>query len=494
MFYKCSSLTTITIPANVSSIGDDCFYGTSLENFAVANGNSVFASRDGILYSADFTEILAYPPCKKAATITIPKEITSIPADIFTNATGLKQVIFEEGGKNPLVIEASAFNGCYQLHTVILPERLKSIGTYAFANCYSLISITIPSSVESIGDYAFYNCYKLVEVYDKSNLYIGTDEFNGYVGKYALNIYTPTRGSSVLSIDADGYATVKRVITNADYQPVTVVYLIGYLGDESDLVIPSYVNAFYDYAFYRLEGIESVFIPEGVGETSIGKNVFVNCGKPTIRFEGGSVPSSWNSGWNSDKCTVALGCDSEEHTYSFVTNCDQTIDSITSSDAIELPVLEPFDDQVFLGWCTSPDLSGTVYTGTYYSASKNTLYAKWMSKDEVPDDGKSFDTAFELTLGEPESVVIDASGAKVYFKFTPEESGAYHVYVSGSYDAVLEIWSSQESRHQNNILASFTDPIIDTNLSEFTAGTTYYIIVRLSSASTANLIFTLTES
>ena len=493
MFYKCSSLTTITIPANVSSFGDDCFYGTSLESFVVTKGNSVFASRDGILYSADFTEILAYPSCKKAATITIPKEITSIPADIFTNATGLKQVIFEEGGNNPLVIEASAFSGCYQLHTVILPERLKSIGTYAFANCYSLLSITIPSSVESIGDYAFYNCYKLVEVYDKSKLYIGADEFNGYVGKYALNIYTPTRGSSILSVDADGYATIRRAMTNASYQPVTVVYLIGYLGDDSNLVIPSYVNAFYDYAFYRLEGLESVFIPEGVCETSIGRNVFVNCGKPTIRFESSAGPSSWYNGWNSDKCTVALGCDSEEHTYSFVTNCNQTIADITSSDAIELPTLEPFDNQVFLGWCTSPDLSGNVYTGSYYSASKNTLYAKWMSKDEVPSDGKTFDTAFELVLGEPENVVIDASGAKVYYKFTPEEAGAYHVYVSGSYDAVLEVWAGQDSQ-QVKIMANFNAPIIDTDLTAFTEGVTYYIIVRLSSSSTANLIFTLTKT
>lgn len=494
MFYKCSSLTTITIPANVSTLGDDCFYGTSLENFVVAGGNSVFASRDGILYSADFTEILAYPPCKKAATITIPKEITSIPADIFTGATGLKQVIFEEGGTNPLVIEASAFKDCYQLHTVILPERLKSIGTYAFANCYSLISITIPSSVESIGDYAFYNCYKLVEVYNKSKLYVSSDEFNGYVGKYALNIYTPSRGSSILTVDAEGYATIKRAISNGSSQHVTIVYLIGYLGDESDLIIPSYVNAFYDYAFYRLEGLESVFIPEGVCETSIGRNVFVNCGKPTIRFEGSSVPASWGNSWNSDKCTVALGCDSEEHTYTFVTNCNQTVGSITSSDAIELPTLDPFDDQVFLGWCTSPDLSGNVYTGSYYSASKNTLYAKWMSKDEVPNDGKSFDTAFELVLGEPQNVVIDASGAKVYYQFTPEQSGTYHVYVSGSYDAVLEIRSGQNSYHQNNIMADFDHPTIDTDLSAFTEGTTYYIIVRLSSYNTANLIFTLTKS
>ena len=51
-----------------------------------------------------------------------------------------------------------AFNNCYSLSSVVIPNNVTSIGTYAFQNCYSLSSIVIPNNVTSIGGSAFYNC------------------------------------------------------------------------------------------------------------------------------------------------------------------------------------------------------------------------------------------------------------------------------------------------------------------------------------------------
>ena len=51
-----------------------------------------------------------------------------------------------------------AFNGCYGLTSVTIPNSVTSIGDLAFYFCYGLTSITIPNSVTSIGYFAFYGC------------------------------------------------------------------------------------------------------------------------------------------------------------------------------------------------------------------------------------------------------------------------------------------------------------------------------------------------
>ncbi len=478
MFYNCSSLSSITIPVNVTTMGDNCFYGANIGEFRVAAGNTAFAARDGVLYKAGFTEILIYPSASTAESITIPKELTSIKADIFTGATALKSIIFEAGGSQPLTIEAYAFQNCYQLHTVVLPERLSTIGGSAFENCFSLISITIPSTVTSIGDDAFRACHKLVEVYNKSGLSIAKNDLHGMVGKNALNIYTPSSGSSILSVDADGYVTVPMTVGQSTFK-----YLVGYVGSEKTLSIPADVDAFYKYAFYRLEGLESIFIPAGAGAEGVGANAFVNCGLPHLIFADSSIPTAWGSGWNSDGCPIALGYDGEEHTYTFDTDGGATISPIVSDGIITLPTPTK-SGMVFAGWYLSSDLSGDKLAGSYYSSENVTLYAKWVNEGEVIADGTSEETAFEIALGETVTVRIDVSEKKVYYKFTPTVSGIYHAYVSGHAEAALKLQSKGYYPNSNNV--------IDTDLPVLMVENTYYFVVSLTSVGTAELTFTLT--
>ena len=484
MFYNCTSLSSITIPSNVTTIGENCFTGANIGEFLVAAGNTAFAARDGVLYKGGFTEILMYPVASVAESITIPKEVTSIASDIFTGATNLKCIIFEAGGSQPLVIGNYAFHNCYQLHTVVLPERLTTIGNSAFENCFSLISITIPSTVTSIGDYAFNACHKLVEVCNHSRLNIMKNDDNGMVGKYALNIYTTGNGSSILSVSESGYATV--MLTNGQ---TAVTYLVGYLGGEKNITIPEGIDAFYKYAFYRLDGLESIVIPAGVGTEEIGANAFAKCGQPIIKFMDNAVPTAWGTGWNSDGYTIIVGYDGEEHTYTFDTNCEQTLDSIISDDAITLPTLDNLPGKVFVGWCTTPELDGAILTGEYYSSVNVTLYAKWINEGEelpITPDGTSADTAFEIELGKTNNVLIDVSEKKVYYKFTPAVSGIYHAYVSGHRELTLKIQNTSQGYYPTS------GDTLDTDLPVFMAGTTYYFTVYLTAADTAELSFKLT--
>ena len=70
--------------------------------------------------------------------------------------------------QNVEIISDRTFEGCENLHTVVLPNTLKVIGKRAFARCKKLKWINIPDSVVSIKDSAFENCDKL------DSLYLGT--------------------------------------------------------------------------------------------------------------------------------------------------------------------------------------------------------------------------------------------------------------------------------------------------------------------------------
>lgn len=143
---------------------------------------------------------------------------------------------------------------------------MEIIGDSAFYGCGSLISVIIGNRVTSIGQQAFDYCDKLIEVYNKSFLSIskGSSSY-GRVGYYAKNIYTLTSGASKLMNDS-GYII---------YVDGSEKILVGYTGGETDLILPSYITQIYPRAFYNCSSLKSVIISEGV--TSIDTLAFYYC-------------------------------------------------------------------------------------------------------------------------------------------------------------------------------------------------------------------------
>ena len=140
------------------------------------------------------------------------------------------------------------------------------IGDYAFSNCSSLTSITISDSVTSIGNNAFKGCYRLVEVINKSSLSISAGSTsNGYVAYYAKQVITDELESK-LSTDESGFIT---------YNDGTDVWLVNYIGKETNVIIPSNVTKINQYVFYNCSSLTSITIPDSV--TSIGSYAFDNC-------------------------------------------------------------------------------------------------------------------------------------------------------------------------------------------------------------------------
>ena len=142
-FNHCYSLTSITIPDSIVSIGDSHFYGClSLKTINVDSLNSNFSSEDGILYNKEKTTLIKYPSGKTESQFSIPNSVTFIGDEAMTD--------------------------CKSLTSIIVPNSVKTIGMYAFSYS-SIISLTIPSTVMSIGKDAFTECRDLVLInYDGS--------------------------------------------------------------------------------------------------------------------------------------------------------------------------------------------------------------------------------------------------------------------------------------------------------------------------------------
>lgn len=151
-----------------------------------------------------------------------------------------------------------------EIPSLIDGKTVTTIKEQAFMYSAALTSITIPESITSIEWYAFYGCYHLTEVINKSKLDItlGSDDF-GFVAYYALNV----KSDDESNIDnVDGYLF---------YTLNNINYLVGYIGSDTSLVLPSGYNKetyfIKKYAFCG-SNLERVIIGDKV--LSIGEYAF----------------------------------------------------------------------------------------------------------------------------------------------------------------------------------------------------------------------------
>jgi len=222
-FRNCSTLTSITIPQMVYSIGEDAFencigltrvYITDIAawcniGFYTSFSNPLHYAHHLYLNGIEVTHLdipdsvtsissRAFQYCTSLISVKIPNSVTSIGQWAFGWCTNLTNVSIPESVTR---IEQGTFASCSALTSVDIPDSVTIIGQYAFSECSSLTSIDIPNSVLSIDNSAFYECSSLINVNIGNSIKsIGSETF------YKCNSLTYlTIGNSIESIGSRAF-------------------------------------------------------------------------------------------------------------------------------------------------------------------------------------------------------------------------------------------------------------------------------------------------
>lgn len=456
-----SELSIITIPSTVLHFGEKVFDGCS--NLSGVFYNAINAEcKDNLFENKTSLEHAVFG-----------ENVEKVPEGLFAGCTQLADVIFV--GNNVTEIGASAFFKCSKLAAIIVPDSVTSIGESVFEGCNGLTSITIPDSVTSIGSSIFSGCSSLENITipflgEKAGV-TSSDTYQypfGYI--FGTSSYT------------GGVATTQYYYGNSTSSTTSTTY---YIPSSLKSVTVTGGNILYG-AFYNCAGLTSVTIGNGV--TSIGNYAFYNCTRLKTVFYAGTE-EQWKAisiGYNNGYLTSATrvyNYDGVEHTYSFVTNCDQSVDPITATYLTSLPKLTK-DGFYFGGWYDNEAFEGKAVSAPYGNKDKTTLYAKWLTEEEwsLLPDGTSFEKAFIAESGKTYDVNVTTGGQIVYFAFTPTTSGSFTIQSIGSGDTYGTLYSASQSSlttdddggDGNNFKITYT----------MTAGTTYYVAVKFLSSST----------
>ncbi len=233
-FSDCYYVTGVKLPAKAKSVTADAFTDCPfLTSIAVSSGNTVFASKSGVLFSKSMKTLVRCPEGKKGA-FTIPSGVS--------------------------VIGAFAFKNCTEITSLTIPSGVKTISAYAFASL-GIKTVSLPRSVSSIAVSAFDDCFTLksISVNGKNTAYRGIDGVLYSKGKNVI-VRCPEGKTGKYTI-VSGVRTVgASAFLNCTYIPT--------------VVIPNSVTKIADYAFSGA-GITSVTIPSGV--TAIAAKAFENC-------------------------------------------------------------------------------------------------------------------------------------------------------------------------------------------------------------------------
>jgi len=236
IFQNCTSLNAVSLPSNITSIGNYAF-----QNCTVLNSVSLPSNLLSIGSSA-------FQNCINLPSLTLPNSVNSIGTYAFQSCSSLTSIAIPN---NITSIANYAFADCSSLTSVSLPSNLQSIGSYAFYNC-RMTSLTLPNSVESIGTYAFQNCTALTSIAIPNNV--------ASIGAYAFiscsNLNSVTIGSGVTAINN---------------------YTFSGCSSLASVTLPANVASIGQYAFNNCTALTSLILERTINTVSLPNvNAFNN--------------------------------------------------------------------------------------------------------------------------------------------------------------------------------------------------------------------------
>ncbi len=210
---------SITIPASVISIEDGAFVNcTALQKFEVAPDSASYTAQNGILFSKDMTELVAYPA------------------------------------------------GVYPTKEYSVPDTVKRISGFAFFQNSYIDTITLPSGVLEIGEQAFTHALPDEIIIPDTVTEIGDGAFG--------DIQTSTGKSVKITIDPanTSFTVINDILMSADGKRILSY---GYSKSSKTYAVPSGVERIDTRAFNKNSALSEVYMPGSVN--TVGNYVFSGC-------------------------------------------------------------------------------------------------------------------------------------------------------------------------------------------------------------------------
>ena len=346
-FSDCESLTSITIPEGVKSVGPFAFNGTAyyddttnweddvlyIDSVLIDAKETIsgdYSIKEGTTVIADY----AFAWCESLTSITIPKSVTSIGDEVLLKCKNLTSVSVDKDNKEydsrencNAIIETPTNTLIYGLKNTIIPESVESIGNSAFSHCENIMSITIPESVENIGDSAFSFCESLKSItIPKGVKSIDQGAFRGCESLTSITI--PESVENIGDGAFSGCRSLKSLIIS---DGVISIGFQAFCGCESltSVTFPESVENIGDEAFDSCKKLTSITIPEGV--KIIGDGAFLGCWSLTsITIPESVTIIGVNAFLVGDK-VESINVDEDNKVYDSRGNCNAIIETSTNT-------------------------------------------------------------------------------------------------------------------------------------------------------------------
>lgn len=366
-FYKCNTLTEVTLPNTVDEIGYQAFLNCSnLTNVTIPEGVTKIGQA-------------AFYGCSQLTSITIPSTITDMDT-AFSGNTALSQVTLTNGIPK---ISSHAFERCTELREIKVPISVDEICSFAFNGCTGLTSVTLEKGINIINSNAFKDCTELNDV-----------KYNGYKTDWEKvrvnNAGNDTLTSKVqylcdINFDLDG-----GTINGSDTMATQTVYSNEKLGtakcypNDQPFVVPT--------------------DPVREGYTFLGWYTQAEGGIKYTFTEAVSSNITLYAHWNAHSHTVTLENDENKETNSYDYGSSVSVPTPTKKTGYNFnhwEVTVPDGE-------TAPSLNGPDENGNYSFSMPDydiILTAKWTQKDVIDPD---VDLKFDAVTGE-----VTSNNAKV---------------------------------------------------------------------------------
>ena len=313
-FKNCKGLTSITIPGSVKSIGSYALWDCSslrmviskiLTPFDISAFNDVSTnqatlivpkdSRDdyksvggwndfAFIYEEGETIYEKEQTDEQGVKYTLRQDEAG---SIYYSVTGYTDELSAEveipadlGGCPVRNIGESAFSGCTNLESIVIPDSVTSIGNGAFKGCEILSSINIPNSVTSIGNEVFSGCTYLESItIPNSVTSIGDGAFRGCEALLSIVIR-----NSAISIGSGAFQGCVKLESFTLPSKMTAISNYAFSGCKalSTVKMGKNISSIGEYAFYGCSSLTSITLPDEL--ESIGAGAFQNCALVSINI------------------------------------------------------------------------------------------------------------------------------------------------------------------------------------------------------------------